>query len=73
MFKLGQKVVCVDASGLVASYGEKFPVKGQTYTVRSFFGSCIRLKEIVNAPQKYAEGVMECSFKASRFVVKRGK
>lgn len=73
MFKLGQRVTCIDASGLVARNGETFPVKGKTYTVRwrSSSGECIKLREIVNPPAQYQEGLMECAFKASRF--KRGK
>lgn len=69
--RVGQRVTCIDASGFVSTYGEKFPIRGQTYTVRSIVGQCIRLKEIVNKPAQYKEGLVECSFKATRF--KRGK
>jgi hypothetical protein len=71
MFKVGQKVVCINDSGFSHQYGEQVPVLGRSYTVRAVVGPCIRLREIVNVPQRYAGGTVECSFTATRF--KRGK
>ena len=70
-FKVGQAVKCVDDTGFARPYGEKVPVAGRMYTIRDVLGQCLRLKEIVNTPQRYASGLTECSFQASRF--KRGK
>ena len=71
MFRAGQKVVCIDDSGFSPKYGESLPMKGHSYTIRNVEGSCVRLREIVNKPAQYAEGLGECLFKAARF--KRGK
>jgi hypothetical protein len=70
-FKAGQKVVCINSSGFARPYGEQVPVLGRSYTVRGVVGPCIRLREIVNVPQRYATGTMECLFAATRF--RRGK
>ncbi len=75
--KVGSRVTCVDDTGFATSYGEKLPVKGRTYMVRNILTSnsvtCLRLVEIVNAPAAYAQGTTECSFRANRFVIKRGR
>ena len=71
--KVGQKVTCINASGFARPYGELVPILGGIYTVRAVVGPCVRLKEIVNVPQRYQEGVVECLFTATRFKVKRGK
>lgn len=72
-FKQGQKVICIDSSGISPPYGEATPVEGRTYTIRNVISECVRLVEIRNLPNEYREGTMECLFKASRFKPKRGK
>ncbi len=72
-FKVGQRIVCINDSGFARPYGEQVPVLGRTYTVRGNVGPCLRVKEIINVPQRYATGTMECSFQSSRFTAKRGK
>ena len=78
--RIGQRVTCIDASSFVILYGETVPQLNHVYTVRSVGGNpdggtgqCLRLKEIINAPEPYASGIAECSFKASRFAIKHGK
>lgn len=76
--RAGSKVICIDASGFSPKYGEIMPVKGKVYTVRDTLSRagthrCFRLREIVNKPAKYAQGLIECSFKDSRFTATRGK
>lgn len=69
MFRIGQKVVCVNTGK--GAYGEITPVLGEVYTIREVKmhrkGPGYRLVEIVNAPADYAQGVMECSFAHSCF------
>ena len=72
-FKQGQKVLCIDDSGIDPPYGEAVPVEGRTYTIRNMIGECVRLVEIRNVPNEYREGTMECLFKANRFKRKTGK
>lgn len=75
MFYVGQKVVCiVDATAWRHGRGEIKPQKGSIYTVRTIMPSfrfrgeaTIMLVEIVNKPREYAEGFVECSFRAIRF------
>lgn len=69
IFQIGQKVTCIDASNFNAKNGERVPNLYGKYTVRSKFGECIRLKEIINTPQQYQDGYMECSFKPERFIL----
>lgn len=64
--RVGQKVSCIDDT-FDAKYGEALPVKGRQYTIRQVIGGCVRLKEIVNTPHPYSDGLLECSFKATRF------
>lgn len=75
--RAGTKVTCIDASGFAPVHGEVMPVLGRTYTVRELVNSsgkvCYRLKEIVNKPAIYAQGFVECSFRANRFAVRQGK
>lgn len=69
--KVGAKVICIDDAGFGLQYGERVPVRGAVYTVRDILTSngqkCYRLREIINQAQMYAQGLMECSFKATRF------
>lgn len=75
MFKVGQKVVCInDAFNLMDCYDwEKLPVKGEIYTIREFVGNNhIRLVEIVNRAGYYrllsgGVGFSESCFLISRF------
>lgn len=83
MFKVGQKVVCVDGSRKPDrrepdGYKALFPKKGEIYTVReilqSFDGSyCVRLEEIVNKPAPLINsvimkyGMWEPAFRVFRF------
>lgn len=70
---VGQRVVCVDADGLVPSYGDEIlPAKGSVYTIRSITDApggiiCFRLAEIVNPVRQYSEGYIEARFRARRF------
>ena len=69
MFKIGQKVVCVDASGLDLSYGENGPQFGEIYTIRDFYidGTSVYLNEIVNKKHLYNVGFLEACFLLTRF------
>jgi hypothetical protein len=51
-FRVGQKVVCIDASGIKKSFEmcPNRPVKGCVYTVRSIFDDGLLLEEVVNPP-----------------------
>lgn len=73
--KVGQRVICRDASNFDARNGETLPVLGMTYTVRAFTPNktCLWLREIINAPAKYVEGTVECSFRVNRFEVLKGR
>jgi hypothetical protein len=72
-FRVGQKVVCVDAD--FSMYGGKappnLPVEGGTYTLRGSVtnGLCIwwRLGEISNPTRDTELGIMEPAFAARRF------
>ena len=67
MFKVGQKVVCIDAI-VSARNGETIPKVGSVYTVREFHGcDSIRLVEIVNTPRQYYNAFGECSFYTYKF------
>lgn len=72
-FKIGQIVTCVDATGFTRKFNEKVPVQGGHYMVRSVIGNgpapCIRLLSIVNSRQLYDDGVSECAFRPTRFVL----
>lgn len=67
MFRVGQKVVCVDDSGDRYGRFEDLPVKDEVYTIRKSFGRAVLLEEIVNPPHHYAEAYDELRFKAWRF------
>ncbi len=71
--KVGAKVKCIDDSNYDRKYNEIIPALGATYTVRALYGTCVRLKEIINFPHQYLDGFMECSFKASRFALVKGR
>lgn len=70
MYKIGEKVVCIDDSK-VSYYGIIFPKKGNEYTVRGFYSyngkTGIYLEEIKNKKYDYVNGLMEPSFLVSRF------
>ena len=69
MFKIGQKVVCVDASGLDLSYGEVPLELGKIYTIRGFYkhGDSVYLNEIVNKKHLYDLGYLEACYLLKRF------
>lgn len=72
MFRVGQKVVCVDDVGDRLNRWETLPVKGAIYTVREVLATSVRLYEIVNEKGFYLRGdgsdtFDELSFKATRF------
>lgn len=67
MFKAGQKVVCVKAPSTNKDYyGQKYPIKGRTYTIRDLIvvdgESALHLEEIVNKIYNYGWIVIECAF-----------
>lgn len=70
-WKVGDRVVCVDASNMDFRQGEELPKQGSVYTIREIRdlgrGVAVRLNEIVNPPKVYRPGVMECGFFARRF------
>ena len=71
-FHVGQKVQCIHTFD--KRPGEKDPVKGKVYTVRTVEFSetidchAIRLVEVVNQPRMYSEGLLEARFNAKRFI-----
>lgn len=75
MFKIGQKVVCVNAQRLGGYPYESYPVEGNVYTVRGFLvipdpddnRERIYLEEIVNGTCMYWEGLIEKAFGVERF------
>jgi hypothetical protein len=74
MFRVGQKVICVDASGWIRGLRWIYPVQGEAYTVRNIEPNahgkiCIRLEEIINPVGMARDGSMFCEalFFASRF------
>jgi hypothetical protein len=75
--KIGSRVRCINAANMGATHGEILPVEGRTYTVRDIVvtgaGQCLRLQEIFNTPVEYIGGIRECSFKASRFALVKGR
>ena len=70
-FRVGQKVVCVDASS-TSTRGKDFELqKGRIYTVR-WTGTyeemvCIRLEEITKRSREAANPVRDMPFRATRF------
>jgi hypothetical protein len=65
MFKVGQKVICVDASPVRSDCASAMPLrlsKGTTYTVRSIQtepgidGYGVRLEELLNPSMIWADG-----------------
>lgn len=71
-FRVGQRVVCVNANDWLDEEDEVFPLHGEVYTIRDIIpyadGICgLLLCEIVNRPQEYDMGFLECTFLASRF------
>lgn len=77
MFHVGQKVVCIWKFMSPNTYGETYPLKGHTYTVRGIEpaigvdGCALLLEEIVNEPRLYwtPSGLRfcECNFWEARF------
>ena len=77
MFKIGQKVVCIDDDFNASRNGDSimglfnnYPVKDKTYTVRGYdkLGTGIYVEEIVNFPGLYMGTFGEKSFKPDKFV-----
>ena len=74
---VGCRVVCVEKIAAPRLPGEIFPEVGATYTVRSIEEAsslsprpgelCTRLEEILNTPQHFIDGFMECQFFIERF------
>jgi hypothetical protein len=72
MFRVGQKVVCVDENWRARPYQwEALPKKGEIYTIRQIDcerdGIGVRLHEIHNKLHEYAEGFGEVRFNSSHF------
>ncbi|CAB4183640.1 hypothetical protein UFOVP1106_32 [uncultured Caudovirales phage] len=67
MFKVGQKIVCVDSSNQTMS-GYTPVIKDHIYTIRTFTPTqTILLVEIVNPPIHLADGFRESGYNQSRF------
>lgn len=72
MFRINQKVVCVEEIDTNPTFNETIPKLKEIYTIRDIFvGSsgitCFRLKEIINSPHQYIGGFMECGFDKDAF------
>lgn len=76
MFKLGQKVVCIDDSRNpeTEAYTPCHPIKGQVYTIRGVHkqpnipGYGVYLEELLNPIQMWSDSdEMEWPFKSERF------
>jgi hypothetical protein len=66
----GVKVVCVDNKPSGGVGDEVYPIKGQTYTIRSLCGPSpkhLLLVEIINPVRHYREGILEKAFWYTRF------
>lgn len=75
MFKIGQKVVCIDDSfqasinvDNVMGIFNTYPKKDETYTVRGHKNGGIYLEEIKNFPALYSDGFGERSFRTDKFI-----
>jgi hypothetical protein len=75
-FYVGQKVVCIDAEGILrpdTAFGlEALPALNEVYTVRAVVlpdgeTPCLLLEEIRNEPADYEYGKYEFAFIARRF------
>lgn len=71
MFHVGQLVICV-RDDIQRPFDETTPRKGVVYTVRELVQHAedrvgVKLVEIINAPQFYANGCRECSFTSEAF------
>jgi hypothetical protein len=70
-FRVGGKVVCVDATGLTPHTIEVVPSLHGIYTVREIVdhpkGLGLRFIEIVNPPLPYRGGIAECVFDSQNF------
>lgn len=72
MFRVGQKVVCVDDSNYrnphLAHLFSNPPVRGRIYTVRGITaGGLVLLKEIENPPYRWRDGFYEPGYLPFRF------
>lgn len=77
MFKVGQKVVCVDDAPMRNNCGDVLPlrlVRGDVYTIRSIhtepdiLGYGVRLEELLNPSVVWADGdEREWSYQSERF------
>lgn len=67
MFKVGQKIVCVDSSNQTMM-GYTPVIKDHIYTIRAFTPTrTILLVEIVNTPIHLMDGYRESGYNQSRF------
>jgi hypothetical protein len=73
MFKVGQKVVCIDAKPrIVDRYGNILPIEGEIYTIRKVIEWGVFLVEIVNKPQWYDDpGTKKLIFTETCFMADR--
>ena len=77
MFKIGQKVVCIDAAPMRNDCGDVMPLRlvhGEIYTIRSIQtephinGYGVRLEELLNPSIIWADGSdKEWSYQSERF------
>jgi hypothetical protein len=74
MFRVGQKVVCVDDTPYPDGYNKLYPVKGSIYTIRGFHTEShiddvgIYLEEVVNPPIEWSDSTAcEWPFASYRF------
>lgn len=73
--RIGQKVVCIGGFIRKPYKNEIFPTVGEVYTVRAFstashhkvISPAILLREIINEPSNYEDGIKELPFKKSYF------
>lgn len=74
MFRVGQRVVCIDGSRNPSGFSKFYPVEGQIYTIRGFHTEPhikdvgIFLEEIINPPTKWSDATScEWPFASKRF------
>jgi hypothetical protein len=73
MFRIGQRIVCINdapnpAKRRATYHGLRMPVAGQVYTIRGFAEpDSIWLEEIVNPVMTWSTGTHEASFWTVRF------
>lgn len=71
MFKVGQKVVCIDGAPNENTIVPYLPIAGEIYTIREVrigYGLCgLLLEEIINPLMEFIEGRDEGAFASYRF------